>query len=55
MSVTEQDPETTPIFAALAEEFGLEKLFDESPDGEAGDGQAGGPRGLTPGDHPSPS
>lgn len=34
MSVTEQDPETTPIFAALTEEFGLEKLFDESPDEE---------------------
>jgi hypothetical protein len=37
MSVTEQDPETTPIFAALAEEFGLEKLFDESPDEDTAD------------------
>jgi hypothetical protein len=34
MSVTDQDLQTTPIFAALTEEFGLERLFDESPDEE---------------------
>lgn len=34
MSVTERDPETTPIFAALTEELGLERLLDESPDEE---------------------
>lgn len=34
MSVTQQDLETTPIFAALTEEFGLERLFEESPDEE---------------------
>jgi hypothetical protein len=34
MSVTEQDRETTPIFAALTEELGLERLLDESPDEE---------------------
>lgn len=34
MSVTQEDLETTPIFARLAEEFGLERLFDESPDAE---------------------
>lgn len=34
MSVTEQDLEATPIFAALTEEFGLERLFDDSPDEE---------------------
>lgn len=43
MSVTEQDQETTPIFAALAEEFGLEKLFDESPDEEPAAEAAHGP------------
>jgi hypothetical protein len=32
VSVTEQGPETTPIFAALTEELGLERLLDESPD-----------------------
>ena len=37
MSVTDQDLETTPIFAALAEEFGLERLFEESPDEEPED------------------
>jgi hypothetical protein len=34
MSVTERDPETTPIFAALTEEFGLERLFEENSDNE---------------------
>lgn len=34
MSVTQQDLETTPIFAALTEEFGLERLLEESPDEE---------------------
>ena len=39
MSVTEQDLETTPIFAALTEEFGLERLCDESPDEEPADAE----------------
>ncbi|GLY67253.1 hypothetical protein Atai01_38720 [Amycolatopsis taiwanensis] len=39
MSVTQQDLETTPIFAALTEEFGLERLLEESPDEEPPDAE----------------
>lgn len=37
MSVTQQELETTPIFAALTEEFGLERLLEESSDEEPAD------------------